>query len=149
MFVVVDGMVKRDPRGQGDRGEVLAAMWFAERGATVFTPLFCTSPHVDFVVEWQGAIQRIQVKTTTLFRLKRWEVTLCTRGGNQSWSGMVKRLDSARYDHLFVVVGDGRRWLIPSHEVAGGTAIILGGPKYDRFEIEPGPSLVGSAASLH
>jgi hypothetical protein len=32
---------------------------------------------------------RVQVKTSTDYRLGRWEVTVCTRGGNQSWSGMV------------------------------------------------------------
>ena len=138
----MEGVTKRDPRGQGDRGEILAAMWFAERGATVFTPFFHTSPHVDFMVEWEGVVERIQVKTTTQFRLKRWEVALCTRGGNQSWNGTVKRLDRTRYDKLFVVVGDGRRWLIPSHEVSGGSGMRLGGPKYEGFELEPGPPLV-------
>jgi hypothetical protein len=144
MFVSMGDVaaIKRDPRGQGDRGEVLAAMWFAERGATVFTPFFHTSPHVDFMVERNGTVWRVQVKTSAFFRLKRWDVTLCTRGGNQSWSGMVKHLDPGRYDRLFVVVGDGRRWLIPSDEVGGSTGIRLGGPKYARFEIEPGPPLI-------
>jgi hypothetical protein len=35
-------------------------------------------------------------------------------GRNQSWTGVVKRLDPARFDYLFVLVGDGRRWFIPS-----------------------------------
>ena len=41
-------------------------------------------------------------------------VTVCTRGGNQSWSGLVKRLDPTSCDYLFVLVGDGRRWFIPA-----------------------------------
>jgi hypothetical protein len=138
----MDSVTKRDPRGQGDRGEVLAAIWFAERGVTVFTPFFHTPQHVDFIVDWGGAAQRIQVKTTTQFRLNHWEVTVCTRGGNRSWSGMVKHLDPTCYDQLFVVVGDGWRWMIPSAEVGGGAAIRLGGPKYERYELDPGPPLL-------
>jgi hypothetical protein len=37
-----------------------------------------------------------------------------------------------------VHVADGRRWFIPATEVAGGTAILLGGPKYAAFEVERG-----------
>jgi hypothetical protein len=55
---------------------------------------------------------------------------------------MVKRLDPTRYDQLFVVVGDGRRWMIPSAEVGGGACIRLGGPKYERYELDPGPPLL-------
>jgi hypothetical protein len=57
-------------------------------------------------------------------------------------------LDPARYEYLFVVVGDGRRWLIPSAAVDGGSGIRLGGPKYERYEIEPGEPLVSTSASL-
>ena len=78
---------------------------------------------------------RVQVKTSTVFRNERWEITVCTRGGNQSWSGQVKTLDPARYDYLFVVVGDGRMWRIPSERVGGGSCLLLGGPKYADFEV--------------
>jgi hypothetical protein len=53
-----------------------------------------------------------------------------TRGGNQSWNRIVKLLDPSRCDHLFVLVGDGRRWFIPAERMEGGTALQLGGPKY-------------------
>ena len=56
---------------------------------------------------------------------------VCTRGGNQSWSGLVKRLDTAAFDDLFVLVGEGRQWFIPAVRV-------LGGPKYSEFEVDRG-----------
>jgi hypothetical protein len=40
-----------------------------------------------------------------------------------------------------VLVGDGRRWLIPSTIVEGGSGVHLGGPKYAEYEIEPGQPL--------
>jgi hypothetical protein len=132
---------KRDPRGQGDRGELSAALWFGERGASVFIPLFHSSPHFDLVADWGEGPKRIQVKTSTYFHNARWGITLCTRGGNRSWSGLVKTLDPSQYDYLFVLVGDGRRWFIPSSEVSATSGLLLGGPKYERFEIDQGLAL--------
>ncbi|MDQ6819873.1 MAG: hypothetical protein M3076_05945 [Actinomycetota bacterium] len=74
---------------------------------------------------------------------KRWDVAVCTRGGNRSWSGLVKRLDPSCYDYLFVLVGDGRRWFIPSIAVGGGCSIRVGGPRYAEFEAERGEPLPG------
>jgi hypothetical protein len=86
---------------------------------------------------------RVQVKTCTFLRKERWTVCICTRGGNQSWNGIVKRFDTARCDYLFAVVADGRRWCIPSVALEGGTSVALGGPKYAEFEVERGRPLPG------
>ena len=61
-------------------------------------------------------------------------------------NGLVKRLDSSRCDYLFVLVGDGRQWFIPIDEVAGGSNLVLGGPKYARFEVEPGRPIIEERA---
>ena len=72
---------------------------------------------------------------------------LCTRGGNQSWNGVAKYFGADRCDVLFVLVGDGRRWFIPSDAVEGRAGICLGGPKYAEFEVERGwPILVSAGA---
>ncbi|MEA2449047.1 MAG: endonuclease, partial [Thermoleophilaceae bacterium] len=126
-------------------GELSAMLWLASRGASVAVPIG-HSPHWDVAAELDGRMIRVQVKTSTFWRNERWDVTLCTRGGNQSWSGIAKRLDVSRFDYLFVHAGDGRRWFIPAAEVDGGSHLILGGPKYARFEIEPGEPLVETDA---
>ena len=107
-------------REQGDVGELSALYWLAARGAQVAIPIG-NSSHWDLVAEFEGSLLRVQVKTCTCLVRTRWAVTLCTRGGNQSWNGLVKRLDPSRYDYLFVLVGDGRRWFIPSDRVAGAS----------------------------
>lgn len=122
---------------QGDFGELSAAGWFVEQGARIALP-FGHSPDWDLVAEFPSRLVRVQVKTSGCHRKGRWEVAICTRGGNQSWSGVVKRFSSDRCDYLFVHVGDGRRWLIPSDQVEGGTGVLLGGPKYERYEIDRG-----------
>jgi Holliday junction resolvase-like predicted endonuclease len=125
------------PRQQGDIGELSAIVWLAEKGIPVFKPLF-HSPHYDLVADLGGRLIRVEVKTCTVFRKKRWDVSVCTRGGNQSWNGLTKRLDPQKCEYLFVLVADGRRWFIPATHFGGGTCLRLGGPKYAEFEVERG-----------
>jgi PD-(D/E)XK nuclease superfamily protein len=134
------------PRIQGDVGELSAIVWLAGQGHPVFKPFF-HGPHYDLVADLDGRLVRIEVKTTTRFSKGRWEVTVCTRGGNQSWNGLTKRLDATRCDYLFVLVRDGRRWFIPSGHFGGGRGLLLGGPKYAAFEVERGDPIPASRVS--
>jgi PD-(D/E)XK endonuclease len=128
------------PREQGDWGELQALGWLICQGAKVSLP-YGHSPDYDLIADLHGGLFRIQVKTTRCFRKGRWELTTCTRGGNQSWNGIVKRLDPKRYDYLFAAVADGRRWFLPARALGGGCGIQLGGPKYVRYEVESGPPM--------
>jgi hypothetical protein len=131
-------------RQQGDIGEASAIQWLTSKGYAVAIP-FGHSPHWDLVVEKEFVLSRIQVKTTTYSRGGRWIAAICTRGGNQSWSGMTKKFDASLCDFLFVHAGDGRRWMIPAEAVEACNAITLAGPKYSEWEVEPGqpiPKLV-------
>jgi hypothetical protein len=136
----------RNPRRQGDLGEFSALEWLGWKGYPVWLP-FGHSPNIDLVAEIDGRLVGIQVKTSTVFRHGRFDVTLCTRGGNQSWSGLVKHFSSARCDWLFVLVADGRRWFIPTHVVEATSGLRLGGPKYAAYEIEPGRPLIEMMAA--
>ena len=133
-------------RRQGDIGEASALEWLVGQGYDVYVP-FGHTQNCDLVAVRDERFIGVQVKTSTCLRRGRWDVTLCTRGGNQSWSGIVKRFDARRCDWLFAHVGDGRRWFIPAREVEGGHGIRLGGPKYERFEVESGASLPTPAAA--
>ena len=139
-------MARMSPRRQGDLGELSAMEWLGSPGYAVFYPIG-HSPDCDLIVDDGCALQRVQVKTTTRWRNRRWEVMSCTRGGNQSWSGLVKRFSSDRCDWLFVLVGDGRRWFIPADVVEGGSGLLLGGPKYSAYEVEPGRPLTEALAA--
>jgi hypothetical protein len=130
------------PREQGDFGEMSAMYWLASRGASVALPVG-NNRHWDLVAELDGRVLRVQVKTSRSFRLGRWDVRVSTSGGNQSWNRIIKLLDPSRFDYLFVVVADGRRWFIPAERVEGGNAICLGGPKYAEFEVERGDPIPG------
>ena len=99
------------------------------------------SPDCDLIADDGETLLRVQVKTTTPMQNRRWEVMICTRGGNQSWSGTVKLFSASRCDRLFVLVADGRRWFIPARAVEARTGRLLGGPKYAEFEIDRGRPL--------
>jgi PD-(D/E)XK endonuclease len=126
---------------QGALGEASAIEWLTRQGATVSAPLG-HSPDYDLIAELDGRLVRVQVKTgtcqeTTPRGAERWQVAIRTNGGNQSWNGTTKWFEPDRVDALFVLVGDGRRWHIPSAEVEATNTIRLGGPKYSEYEIEP------------
>jgi hypothetical protein len=135
-----------NPRKQGDLGELSAMTWLGEQGYAIYLP-FGHSPDVDLIAERGGQLVRVQVKTTTRFWQGRWIPMVCTKGGNQSWSGVTKLFSPGRCDYLFVHVGDGRRWFIPSGKVEGTSAVALGGPKYEAYEIDPGPPLPTAVAA--
>lgn len=132
---------------QGDIGEASAIEWLTSMGALVWTPMG-HSPDVDLIADLGDVLLRVQVKTSTLRSSTsagepRWAISIATSGGNQSWGGVAKRFDPRRVDYLFVLVGDGRRWLIPARFVEGCRSIALGGAKYSEFEIETGTAFEG------
>jgi hypothetical protein len=131
------------PREQGDFGEKAALHWLVGEGAHVSIP-FGHSSDYDLIADFGNRLSRVQVKTSACRYKDRWAVMVCTRGGNQSWSGLVKRLDTSRFDDLFVLVADGRQWFIPADRVDGATTIHVGGPKYREFEVARGDPIPGA-----
>lgn len=132
--------MRMNPRVQGGLGELSAMEWLGRQGWCVFFPVN-HSPDVDLVVVRGDEVLTVQVKTSTFFRNDRWCVMLATSGGNQSWTGVVRRFSSTRCDMLFVTVGDGRRWFIPSTAIGAERSTNLGGPKYAEYEVERGVAL--------
>jgi bifunctional DNA-binding transcriptional regulator/antitoxin component of YhaV-PrlF toxin-antitoxin module len=77
----------------------------------------------------------VQTSRRAVHSTGHFAIQLATAGGNQSWSGTVKKFDPDTVDYLFVLVEDGRMWFIPSHEIEGRRCIHLGGPKYSEFGV--------------
>lgn len=130
-------MTKFHPRQQGDLGEAAAIQWLTSIGAVVAFPLFHSRDY-DLIAELGGQLLRVQVKTSrhAVESTGHFAVQLATAGGNQSWTGTVKKFDPKAVDYLFVLAGKGRSWFIPSQDVEGSRCIHVGGPKYSEFEVE-------------
>jgi hypothetical protein len=81
---------------QGDIGEWSAIGWLINYGAKVFLPLG-HSADVDLVADLDGRLVSVQVKTSTVARNARYEVTLATRGAIEAgaaWSSTSTRADA-------------------------------------------------------
>jgi PD-(D/E)XK endonuclease len=130
-------MTKFHPREQGDLGEAAAIQWLTSIGAVVAFPLFHSRDY-DLIAELGGRLLRVQVKTSrhAIESTGHFAVQLATAGGNQSWTGTVKKFDPEVVDYLYVLAGKGRSWFIPAREVEGSRCIHVGGPKYSEFEVE-------------
>jgi hypothetical protein len=124
----------KNTRKQGDVGLGIAIGYFASQGTTVCLPL-TDSQEYDLVVDLDNRLQKVQVKTTRLKARGKsgYDVQLKTSGGNQSWSGISKRFDSSKVDLLFVLTGDGSKYLIPSECVRGTCVIVIGNTSYREF----------------
>jgi hypothetical protein len=123
------------PRVQGDFGELSAMQWLTWAGAEVSKPVF-HSRYYDLIADFDGRLVRVEVKTSNCRVGDRFQLSLVTNGGNQSWSGLVKHIDPTRCDYVFAHVGDGRRWFIPAREICGRRAVRSGRPQYAEFEVE-------------
>ena len=94
MFVVMGDGRRINRRQQGDLGELSAMEWLGAQGAAVFVPV-THSPDYDLIADLDGRLLRVQVKTASYNSRGRWEVSICTRGGNQSWGGTTSTTASA------------------------------------------------------
>ena len=79
-------MERLSPRRQGDLGELSAMEWLVSQGYALYLPLG-HSPNVDVIAESDSTLLRVQVKTTTRYTKRRWEVMICTRGGTRAGTG--------------------------------------------------------------
>jgi hypothetical protein len=110
---------------QGDAGLGAAIAYYTSIGATVSIPL-TDSQDYDLVVEVDGALRRVQVRTTTQSKYGAFVVGLRVLGGNQSWSGVVKTLVDTHVDDLFVLTADGTRYLMPVTSISSRNTLTLG-----------------------
>jgi len=102
-------------------------------GYTVCLPL-TDSQDYDLVVDIDGRLSRVQVKTTRQVGPKgKYRVDLRTQGGNQSWSGVSKRFDSTKVEYLFVLLDNGETYCIPSSEMDNESRITPESGKFERF----------------
>ncbi|MDX6649928.1 MAG: endonuclease [Solirubrobacteraceae bacterium] len=119
-------------------GERAAVSWLWRAGAYVFIP-FDHSPDFDLIAVFDAVAYRVEVKTSTHLARNsshRYQVQLATGGGNRSWDGIMKLFDPARCDFVFVLVSDGRRWLIPTSAISSKRSIMVGGPRCGEFEVD-------------
>ena len=123
-------------KAKGSIGLGMAIAYFTRMGFTVSIPLN-DSQDYDLVVEVDGCLKRVQVKTTDqkiVGKTKiKYTLNLRVLGGNSKRNYIHKMNSDVKYDLLFAVTGDGKSYLIPKNEITSEECIVLGGPKFEKF----------------
>lgn len=112
---------------QGDIGEARAVYEYTRLGYTVCTP-HGDSARYDLIIEKDGVISRVQVKTSTAMNVGQTahSVSLITTGGNQKGSMKTTYINHTEVDIVFVLVSTGDCYGIPAALVSGMRSISVG-----------------------
>lgn len=126
----------QNTKQQGDLGVASSIFVYTKFGYIVSVPL-TDNARYDLVVDKGDGPLRVQVKTCDYYtKSGNPEVSLRTLGGNQSWSGVAKKLSASECDLVFIhVVRDSSNYEIPSHLLDGRSTVTLGS-KYLEFRVD-------------
>lgn len=109
-------------RERGNAGLSCAIAYFGMNGYTVSIPLNDTQDY-DLIVDKDGVLQRVQVKSTGVFRNGAYQVSLKSCGGTKGKT--YKTVLNSEADLLFVLCGDGSMFLIPVSELSQCSTLAL------------------------
>lgn len=134
-FIAYEGKASKF---QGSVGEARAIYELTKLGYVVYKPLGELSKS-DLIVESQcGRLLRVQVKTSYCKRKQGsgYEVSLVTSGGRQICNSRRRIRSPGDYDMLFVLIDDGRAWLIPDEALGTvSNVIVVGTKKYEDYQL--------------
>ena len=124
----------RNSKKQGDAGLGQAIAYFTMKGYEVALPL-TDSADWDLIVEMNGELKRVQVKTSTSFNSQEtMKFEAAVRGGNKTTSNSsVKGIQDQNWDLIFLChLVTGKQALIPKEKLDTSNQINLG-KKYQEF----------------
>jgi len=116
---------------QGDIGEARAIYEYTKLGYGVLKPLN-DSMKYDLVIDIEGHLKKVQVKTTTSVSPEgNYVANLKTSGGNRS-SQSIKNRQDEDYDILFVLTNDDKCYSIPITDIKARASLTLSN-KYTQY----------------
>lgn len=120
---------------QGNMGLGKAIEYFTSHQIPISLPLNDTQPY-DLIADFNGKLQRIQVKTTrsTSTNGQTYNVQLRNCGGNRTGTVRQVLFDKTSCDYLFVYTGANKCYLIPTEKIDAKTSIVVGN-KYAEYEV--------------
>lgn len=126
----------KNSKKQGDAGLGQAIAYFTMKGYDVALPL-TDSADWDLIVEIDGILKRVQVKTSSQISPKDVMVFNCdVKGGNRSGIEKSKTIQEQNWDLLFLHhLTTGKQALIPKEVITSKGQINLGGQKYNEYII--------------
>lgn len=118
-------LAQKNTHLQGNIGLGIAISHFTYMGCIVSIPLNDVQDY-DLVVEIDGVLKKVQVKTTRYLSRGKYKVQL---------NGSGKHFCDNQSDYLFIVDGNGTKYFIPKSEVNVRTGIVLGS-NYSQFIVD-------------
>lgn len=106
---------KKNTHIQGNIGLVTAIQHFGNLGCIICIPLNDIQDY-DLVVDYEGRLIKVQVKTTYFKINNKYKVKL----------GGAKRFTENQSDYLFIVNQEGVKYFIPRDIVTASSGIVLG-----------------------
>ena len=111
-------------RLQGDVAESIAASYFTINGYIVSKPLN-HSAYYDLIAD-NGQLHRVEVKSSSYTAPSgNYQVALRTLGGNQSWTGKVKSIDSTKTDIVFILTADFYMYIFTADKLHGRNSVTV------------------------
>ncbi len=119
---------------KGDKGLGAAIGYLTFSGVPVSVPL-TDSQDYDLVGEFDGILEKIQVKYTAQRKNGKFVVGLRVLGGNTKKNFVNKLATDLVYDRLFVLTEDGDKFFIPKAAFAEHKNSLVLGEKYDQYRV--------------
>jgi hypothetical protein len=120
----------KNSKVKGTVGVGHAISYFTRMGVVVSIPLNDSQPY-DLVIDLNGSLKRVQVKTTTSDT-----VALRTMCGNQSFH-TTKHFEHTTSDFLYAMMDTGESWLIPTEAFTNGNSLKLTSKTYEKYKLTP------------
>lgn len=117
---------------RGNIGEARAIYEYTKMGYEVCRTLFDSAKY-DLIVDMNGELKRVQVKTTSFKKRDFYVANLKTSGGNSSSNSITNR-EEGDYDILFILTDDDICYSIPTDDLKVFTSLTLT-EKYNQFKI--------------
>ena len=113
----------KNTKHQGNIGLAAAIKYFVVNGYTVSIPIN-DSQDYDLIVEEEGILHRVQVKTTSYKAPSgAFQVNLRSTGGTKGT--VYKRVNKDNSDLLFILCSDNSKFIIPLVEITNTSTINL------------------------
>lgn len=110
---------------QGNVGLGDAIAYFTSKGLTVCIPL-TDSQDYDLVFEENNFLKKVQVTTTTsISRSGNYQIDLRVTGGARKGKPYIKHFDPSRYDYIYILTDEPKRYLIPTSVIKTKSSITL------------------------
>jgi len=122
----------KNSKKQGDAGLGQAIAYFTMQGYDVALPL-TDSADWDLIVEIDGELKRVQVKSSSQMRNDIMIFDAAVKGGNKTEKSSCKTIQQQQWDLIFLHhLITGKQALIPKESLTTGGQINLG-EKYKEF----------------